>query len=93
MRQLSAAPMIALIAVITAAGFTAVADGAGRKAGTIDTLAGTGKPGLSGDRGPAKNVPYLDPRALAVDGKGNLLIADTGENRVRIAYRIARPTS
>jgi hypothetical protein len=55
------------------------------------TLAGTGKRGLSGDGGPAKNVPYLDPQALAVDGKGNPPTADTRENRVRIAYRIATP--
>jgi hypothetical protein len=83
MRQLSAARTIALIAVITAAGFTAVADGAGRKAGTIDTLAGTGKPGLSGDRGPARKAKVNLPEGIATDRQGNVYFVDLDHQRVR----------
>ncbi len=52
-------------------------------AGIIATLAGTGSAGFSGDGGPA-NVAQLNfPLGLAVDGAGNLYIADSSNARVR----------
>jgi len=45
--------------------------------GTIETLAGTGVPGYQGDGGPAAAASLNAPSALALDGAGNLYIADT----------------
>ena len=42
--------------------------------GTIDTIAGTGEPGYSGDGGPAREALVGFPAAVAVDGQGNLYI-------------------
>ena len=50
----------------------------------IKTIAGTGTPGYSGDGGPGVNAQLNAPSAVAVDGAGNVYIADTGNNRVRI---------
>jgi sugar lactone lactonase YvrE len=49
---------------------------------TISTLAG-GVEGFSGDGGPARNATLASPRGLALDGSGNLFIADTGNSRIR----------
>ena len=51
--------------------------------GVINTLAGTGKPGYSGDGGPASKARLSLPRAVAVDANGNVYVADTGNNQVR----------
>src|ERR1700733_2627620 len=51
--------------------------------GIISTYAGTGLPGYSGDRGPAKNAEINFPTGVAVDAKGNLYIADLGNFVVR----------
>ena len=51
--------------------------------GIITTLAGTGTAGYSGDGGPAASAGLSAPQYLAVDGQGNVLISDTGNNRVR----------
>jgi uncharacterized protein (TIGR03437 family) len=53
--------------------------------GVISTVAGGG-PGLfAGDGGPAPYATLLTPYGVAVDGKGNLYIADTYNYRVREA--------
>ena len=49
----------------------------------ITTVAGTGANGFSGDGGPAANAQLSVPEGIAVDGSGNLFIADTGNNRFR----------
>jgi sugar lactone lactonase YvrE len=51
--------------------------------GTITTVAGTGM-GFSGDGGPASSAVLSSPNGVAVDGAGNLYIADTGNHRVRM---------
>jgi hypothetical protein len=51
--------------------------------GTITTVAGNGTPGFSGDGGPATQANLDRPYGLAVDGAGNLAIADSGNNRIR----------
>ena len=53
-------------------------------AGDIYTVAGTGTAGYSGDGGPATSAELQDPLGIAVDRSGNLLISDTGNQRVRL---------
>lgn len=52
--------------------------------GAVSTIAGTGAPGFSGDAGPAAAAELSGPSAVAVDAAGNIYIADTGNNRVRL---------
>ena len=52
-------------------------------AGIITTIAGTGEKGFSGDGGPATSARLSSPAGIAVDGAGDLYIADNGNNRVR----------
>lgn len=51
--------------------------------GILTVVAGNGLQGFSGDGGPATSASLNRPRGLAVDGSGNLYIADQGSNRVR----------
>ena len=52
--------------------------------GDIYTVAGDGTQGFSGDGGPATNARLASRRSVAVDAAGNLLIADFGNERVRV---------
>ena len=56
--------------------------------GTITTIVGTGERGYSGDGGPAVAARLNLPWDLAVDGSGNLYIADTQNRRVRRVDRV-----
>ena len=51
--------------------------------GTIRTVAGTGKPGLSGDGGPALQATFNGPKHLCLDRNGSVLIADTENHVIR----------
>jgi sugar lactone lactonase YvrE len=51
--------------------------------GVITTVAGTGRPGASGDGGPATNATFVTSYGFAVDSSGNLYIADAANSRVR----------
>src|SRR5213593_2815483 len=53
-------------------------------AGTIITLTGGGGAGFRGDAGPASSAQIWDPRGVAVDNAGNVFIADSGNNRIRM---------
>src|SRR5882762_8157606 len=55
-------------------------------AGTIETVAGLGFPGFSGDGGPAVEARLNAPYGLALDLAGNLYIEDLGNNRLRRVY-------
>jgi DNA-binding beta-propeller fold protein YncE len=50
---------------------------------TIDTLAGTGETGNSGDGGPASEATFNKPRDLEIGPDGALYIADTDNNVIR----------
>jgi uncharacterized protein (TIGR03437 family) len=52
--------------------------------GLITTVAGNGQAVWSGDGGLATIAPLWFPEDVAVDGSGNLFIADTGNNRIRM---------
>jgi sugar lactone lactonase YvrE len=52
--------------------------------GVITTVAGNGTVGFSGDNGPATSAQLNDPDGVAVDSAGNLYIADSGNNRIRM---------
>ena len=51
--------------------------------GVISTVAGDGTAGFAGDSGPATAAQLNYPNDVAVDGSGNLYIADTGNERIR----------
>jgi len=51
--------------------------------GKIQTVAGTGKAGLSGDGGPALQAQMNGPKHLSCDKEDNVLIADTETHTIR----------
>jgi hypothetical protein len=51
--------------------------------GIISTYAGTGQSDYSGDNGPAGKATLDIPSGVALDGAGNLYIADTNNNVIR----------
>ena len=55
-----------------------------RPDGTIDTIAGTGAPGVGGDGGYASNATLNFPDSLAIDFMGRILVTDRFNQRVRV---------
>jgi Leucine-rich repeat (LRR) protein/sugar lactone lactonase YvrE len=51
--------------------------------GNITVVAGTKVKGFSGDNGPAIEAKLNNPQGIAIDGEGNLYIADTNNHRIR----------
>lgn len=54
--------------------------------GTLETFAGNGMPGYSGDGGPAIESSLYFPRSVSVSSSGEVYIADTYNNRIRIVF-------
>ena len=54
------------------------------KSGVISTFAGTGGCGRTGNGGKATKAELCDPTAVAVMASGDVLIADTGNNEIRV---------
>jgi len=52
--------------------------------GDISTIAGNGTAEYSGDGGPAASASLNNPTGAAIDGSGNIYIADAGNNRIRM---------
>ncbi len=52
--------------------------------GLISTIAGTGTAGYSGDASAATAAKLNNPQGLAVDRGGNVYVADTGNNAIRL---------
>jgi hypothetical protein len=61
--------------------------------GVITTLIGDGIRGDSGDGGPASAARVSAPKAMAVTERGDLLIADEQNNRIRFVGTIVAPTN
>jgi len=53
--------------------------------GPISTIAGNIR-GFSGDGGPAVNASLDNPSDVTIDGQGNIYIADTYNNRIRVIH-------
>ncbi|HEY4382565.1 MAG TPA: hypothetical protein VGN01_19630 [Acidobacteriaceae bacterium] len=53
-------------------------------AGTISTLAGNSSKAFGGDGGPAAAASLARPRGLSVDALGNIYVADSDNNRIRL---------
>ena len=53
-------------------------------AGVIETIAGDGTQGYSGDGGPAVSATLNHPTSVAVDASGNIYIVDNGNNCIRM---------
>ena len=52
-------------------------------AGVLNPIAGSTKPGFSGDGGPATLAQLDTPKGIDIDDDGNLYVADTENNRIR----------
>ena len=52
--------------------------------GYIKTLAGSGAQGSSGDGGAATSAQLYNPNGVAADASGNIFIADTNNNKIRL---------
>jgi trimeric autotransporter adhesin len=63
--------------------------GQSMKAGYLYTIAGDGTAGYSGDGGRATGAELQGPDGVAVDGAGNVLIADAGNQRIRVVATVA----
>jgi len=59
--------------------------------GKVAVVAGTGKPGFSGDGGPPDQAQLAYPAGLAIDRGGALLIADSQNNRVAADFCMEAP--
>jgi DNA-binding beta-propeller fold protein YncE len=53
------------------------------RTGVIRSVAGSGKPGFSGDGGPATDAMMNEPYGVVLDNQGNLYFADRLNRRVR----------
>jgi streptogramin lyase len=53
------------------------------KTGILTTFAGTGKPGYSGDGGPAKDAQFKQPHSIQFGPEGDLYICDIGNHVIR----------
>jgi len=76
--------------VVDAGGNLFIADGNNNRirrvdgaSGVISTVAGTGPSGFLGDGGVATSANFNKPYVAAVDGSGNLFIADDWNHRIR----------
>lgn len=54
----------------------------------IETIAGTGEAGYSGDGGMAIKAKMSNPQGIAVDAKGNIYVAESGNSVIRIIHWI-----
>jgi sugar lactone lactonase YvrE len=61
--------------------------------GTITRFAGTGKPGFSGDDGPATDAQLAGPNDLQSDSQGHVYVADAGNHRVRVVDSTGKITT
>jgi cysteine-rich repeat protein len=56
--------------------------------GSVKTIAGTGVAGFAGDGGPAALAELRNPAGVAIDNRGDVVIADTNNHRIRRIDRL-----
>jgi DNA-binding CsgD family transcriptional regulator/DNA-binding beta-propeller fold protein YncE len=82
-------PMLEPFGLAYAGGALYIADREGNRVwlrspdGALSLFAGTGEEGFQGDGAAALAAELDHPRDVAIDAAGNLLIVDTGNNRIR----------
>ncbi len=54
------------------------------KTGVVSTVAGNGEKGVPKDGAEAVKAPLVDPRAVAVDGKGNVYVLERSGHALRV---------
>ncbi len=54
------------------------------KANLLRLAAGTGKPGFTGNGGPALSATLSGPKCVGLDAKGNVYLADTESHTIRM---------
>jgi DNA-binding beta-propeller fold protein YncE len=54
------------------------------RTGVVTTVAGNGEKGVPRDGEDARTQPLVDPRAIAIDAKGNLYIGERGGHALRV---------
>ena len=64
-----------------------------KSTGTITTVAGNGTLGYSGDKRQAMSARLHNPRSVAIDALGNIIIADSGNDRIRMFTLVPAPTA
>jgi sugar lactone lactonase YvrE len=60
------------------------------KTGMVTTVAGNGEKGVPKDGEDARTQPLVDPRAIDIDKKGNLYIAERGGHALRVVDAAGR---
>jgi DNA-binding beta-propeller fold protein YncE len=60
------------------------------KTGVVTTVAGDGEKGVPQDGADALTQPLVDPRAIAVDSKGNLYICERGGHALRVVDPVGK---
>ena|SRR5579871_3696418 len=60
--------------------------------GNIHTIAGSGVAGFAGDGQTGDFASFTNPSSVIVDGQGNVYVADSGNNRVRMLVLQNTPT-
>ncbi len=58
--------------------------------GVVTTVAGTGRKGTPKDGDDAASAPLIDPRAVAIDNKGNLYILERAGHCLRVVDRAGK---
>jgi trimeric autotransporter adhesin len=64
-----------------------------KSTGIISTVAGNGTKGYGGDKGQAVSAKLNDPRSVAIDSSGKIIVADSGNDRIRKFTLIPAPTA
>ncbi len=57
------------------------------KTGVVSTVAGNGKKGVPADGDDARTAPLVDPRAVSIDGRGNVYILERSGHALRVVDR------